>query len=131
MPYALVEFREDHVAAARAFNQRMRLAGGDSADPGPGPAGFLLPERVGHEAKRLQHYVVTDGEFIRGGCLIDRRPHWLASTDAPVWNIQSPLSEGLIHRAHANVALFMMKSLLKQNPLIYGVGMGSESKPFP
>ncbi len=124
MACALVEFDDKLVPAARAFNERMRAAGGDAS------AGFLLPEHAETGISRLRHYVVTEGDFIRGGCLLDKRSHWLSGESAEVWNIQAPLSEGMVDRAHASVAIFMMKTLLKQNPRIYAVGMGSESSPF-
>lgn len=124
MAYTLAEFQECHVPAAQAFNQRMLAAGGHTE------AGFLLPEHP-NSGSRIQHYVVLEQDAIRGGCLIETRRHWLAGAETEVWNIQSPLSEGLIDRAHSNVAVYMMRTLLKRQPLLYGVGMGSELRPFP
>ena len=125
MAYALEAYSARHTAAAVAFNERMRAAEGDAE------AGFLLPEQVPDNGSRYRRFVVTEGEAVRGGCMVELRSHWLAGAAADVWNVQAPLGEGLIDRRHANVAQFMMKSLLALNPRIYAVGMGSLTRPFP
>jgi len=129
-PLRLERYASLHETAARAFNQRMRTA--------HAPIDFLLPEEAsppvtnGLDAPITKHqYVLLEGETARGGVIIQEQPHWVAGETRTVWNVQSPLSEGIADRKYGFVAPFLMKELLRRHPLIYSVGMGSASMPFP
>jgi hypothetical protein len=118
-----------HETAARAFNERMRAA--------CAPVDFLLPEDAPSAAEDLtapvvkRQYVVLEGDIARGGVIVQEQQHWLGGEIRKLWNVQAPLSEGLTDRKYNYVALYLMKELLRRNPLIYSVGMGSESMPYP
>ncbi len=120
-------FNSHHEPAARRFNARM-LEAHAATD-------FLLPETVPGELDlgliTKRHLVVLDGDEIRAGVYLQAQPAWVAGTVRNVWNIQSPVSEGITNPQYNFVALFMLRELLKRNPLIYSIGMGSETKPYP
>src|SRR6185369_6100588 len=128
MPLALVEFNATHETAARRFNGRMCAAGA--------AAEHLLPEnaRTGEEAGSpvdKRHFIVMDGDEARGGVIVQRQPAWVAGDAHDVWNAQAPLSEGFLNPAYSGVAVFLMKTLQRRNPLVYSVGMGGEQMPYP
>src|ERR1700678_1816415 len=120
---------EQHELAAGRFNARLRQANA--------AVDFLLPERIAVDDSAnsslvtKRYYLVLEGEEVRASAYLQDQPVWVGGTVRPVWNVQSFLSEGIVNPNYAPVALFMIKELLKRNRLIYAVGMGSESKPFP
>jgi hypothetical protein len=115
-------------SAAAAFNRRMREANA--------PVDFLLPESEAPEfdpvaAVTKRQHVVVQGQAARGGVIIQEQPAWVGGETRVVWNVQAPLSEGIGDKRYSYVATFLMRELLRMNPLIYSVGMGSASRPYP
>ena len=118
-----------HELAARRFNTRLRQANAE--------VDFFLPEKItvddgaNFSLVTKRYYLVLEGEEVRASAYLQGQPVWVGGTVQPVWNVQSFLSEGIVNPSYAPVAVFMIKELLKRNCLIYAVGMGSESRPFP
>jgi hypothetical protein len=129
MPLRLEPFAEQHLAAVMAFNQRM-VQGHAASD-------FLLPTEV--EAGRTshddpiqwRHYVVVDGDFVRGGLLAMDQPGWLNGRAVRALNFQSPLSEGIVDPKYSIVAMQMVKFMQKQTDDVFMVGMGAADRPLP
>jgi hypothetical protein len=125
-----IELRtERHELAAGRFNVRLRDA--------KAPIDFFLPEKVATEnppassAVSKRYYVVLEDGEVRASVYVQDQPAWVGGTVHSVWNVQSIISEGIVNPNYSSVALFLMKELLKRNPLIYSVGMGSETMPYP
>lgn len=124
-------FTKQYEPAARAFNQRMRLANA--------PADFLLPECAPTEASNRENpspvakeqYIVLENETVRGGFILQKQEYWVQGGIRAAWNVQAPLSEGIVDRKYNFVALWFLETLQSRNPLIYSVGMGSSSRPYP
>jgi hypothetical protein len=126
----LERYGTEHVVAARAFNERMRAA--HATTP------FLLPEAASTPSPdgttppvAQQQYIVLEREAVRGGVIVQQHQHWMAGETRIAWNLQAPLSEGIVDRRYSCVAGFLMNELLRRNALLYSVGMGSAALPYP
>ncbi len=103
---------------------------------------FLLPEgadlqfpddgrgRKPNVTFAKRHFVALDEETVRGGFLLQE--HFCKVADGTVWiaNIQMPISEGLVDRKFSYVAPGMLQLLLKDQPYVFAVGMGSMEAQF-
>src|SRR5271155_4262343 len=110
-----IELRtEHHDSAAGRFNVRLRDANA--------PVDFFLPEKVvGNQftssAVSKRYYVVLEDSEVRASVFVQDQPVWVGGAVHSVWNVQSIISEGIVNPTYNSVALFMMKELLKRNPL--------------
>lgn len=121
MTSQIVEFRREHVPAARRFNARMRAAGA--------PAGFVresVSEPEPAAPVRATQEIVWDGLDIHGGVL---RLDFPASPEAVV-NFQSPISEGTIDKRFSMVAMQLVRHM-QQAGRAFIVGMGGFDQPLP
>jgi hypothetical protein len=116
------------IPACREFNNRLRRHGEPL---------FALPEEAPPERLaspdgiKWTHYVAVDeGGAVRGGVLLMEQRGWLGQRVIPLLNVQSPLSEGTVDRAYSGVGLRMLQFLMRRNPHVYAVGMGSEQNSF-
>jgi hypothetical protein len=121
---------QQHEPAARRFNARMR--------EGRAAVNFLLPETISLDpiqsvaaSVTKRYYVALEGEEIRANAVLQDQLAWVGGQSRRVWNIQSPLSEGIVNPAYNSAAIFLIRELLSRNPFIYSVGMGSEQMPYP
>lgn len=118
MPFALTPYTVEWTTAACSFNQRLTEANA--------PIDFGL-----ESGPSLSRYLVTDGDAVRGGCIVDRESAIVARCAAEVVSIQSPLSEGLIDPEYAACGPWMMRQIIQRWPLAYSVGMGAMDRPYP
>lgn len=126
MKYSIVPYTFEWQAAAKRCNERMRASGSPPFLLPTGEVGF----RVCGPIEWKQWLVVDESGEVHGGCLMQSQPAWVAGEEVPAVNIQSPLSEGIVDRRHAGVAVWMMKELQQRFPFMYSVGMGSVQAPF-
>jgi hypothetical protein len=125
--YQLVSFTPEWQKAAERCNERLR-----ACQP---PPSFFLPRGDGGVVVRgpirWEHWLVIDdtGE-VRGGCLLQTQPAWVAGKETEAVSIQSPLSEGIVDRRHAALAVWMTKEVQDNFPNPYSVGMGSLQAPY-
>jgi hypothetical protein len=118
MPFALAHYTGQWTAAVCNFNQRLREANA--------PIDFGL-----ESSPFADRYLVTDGDAVRGGCIVSREGAVVAGSAAEVVSIQSPLSEGLINSDYSACGPWMMQQILRRWPFAYSVGMGSIDRPYP
>lgn len=123
-PYTTGEQAE----AARAFNDRLRARNQTEyllaeRPPSPEPPGARL---------RNHFFLAREGDSVRGGFLLAEFPAGFGDgRDTAALNAREPLSEALIDPNYALLALRMLKSMERQGPHLFALGMGSESRPFP
>lgn len=118
-----------HVDAVRAFNRRVAAA----LDPE-----LLFPERP--EAAWLakgelpgifqEAFLALDGDVVRGGYFLKHQPFWIAGEVRRVSCYRQPVSEGIVDRAYASLALRMMRDALARQPLLFSLGMGGLDRPI-
>jgi hypothetical protein len=127
MKIAVERFRPEHEAAAGDFNRRLR--------EGRAPTSFVLPAQaasVASGAVTLTHHVAVDGGgAVRGGVLCQEHPGIVSGRVLPVVSLQSPVSEGIIDRAFAFVGPRMIRHVVRHNPHVFAIGMGSADAPLP
>ena len=135
MPIRIESYSSRHLESIRALNQRFRSAGVEE--------GFFLPERSdvndpGAPFEALpglpvvkRHWLLLDGDIVRGGFILQDQQFYLRGRAEWVTNIQMPVTEGLIDRRYAYLAIQMIQAILKRTPLAFAVGMGGMEQPFP
>jgi hypothetical protein len=127
MPLCFEVYEPRHVRAALAFNERMLARG---VDPGlllnRQPTAFDPNLPLSTESR-----VLADGEYIRGGYLLQWRDFWIGGKLRRVCAYQTPISEGLVDRKYVAVGSALVRHALSVNPLLYAVGMGGVDRPLP
>jgi hypothetical protein len=117
------------IAAIRAFNARLSVAS----------AGFELPEAprslgvpredgapVWHEI-----YVAREGSDVRGGYALKRELMNTGDGQFEIWNLQIPLSEGIVNKAYATLGIRLVQDAAAKHSHLYCLGMGSLQRPLP
>jgi len=117
-------YTADAVPAVREFNRRL-LAGGAPADqqfpesPDPG----WMPG--------LELFLAMEGEAVRGGYILRRQRFTVHGESIGAAHYRLPLSEGIVDRAYAMVALRLVRDALAREPRLYALGMGGWDRPLP
>jgi hypothetical protein len=130
MGLRVVLFEAAHEPRVRAFNARLR-----AADASP----FSLPETAPRPNPNtpapgieFRHFVaVDDGGEVRGGYFIRTQPFWIRGQVHMVGHYSAPLSEGIIDKRYAVVGAMMLAHALKEQPLLFAMGMGGMDRPLP
>lgn len=126
MEIRIETYTDVHSPAARAFNQRIASAAAFGLAPNaPKPEAEAAPIRN-------MHYVVVEGEAIRGGFLMAGFRGAFGDRQAiRVWNCREPLSEGITDAKYTFLAIRMLKHIQQQSAYVFALGMGGEQLPFP
>ena len=112
--------------AIRAFNARIATVAPqfrvrDAANPATPPAG-RIDSRV---------YLAVEGETVRGSVTLHRQAFVAGGQPVDAANMQLPITEALVDRRFASLGMWLVKQMLKLQPLVYGVGMGGMEQPLP
>lgn len=76
-------------------------------------------------------FLAVEGGEVRGGFVIRKQDFILDGEVRSIWNYQGPISEGIWDRRFALLGVQMLRSALRQEPLLYCLGMGSRDQPLP
>lgn len=130
MGLRVVYYEASHEPAVRAFHARMRAA--DAllfALPETAPAPNPNTPAPGIE---FRHFVVLDdaGE-VRGGYFIRTQPFCIRGQIHGVGHYNAPLSEGIVDKRYAAVGAAMLAHALREQPLLFAMGMGGMDRPLP
>jgi len=68
---------------------------------------------------------------IRGGYILRRQQFLVAGETEIAAHYRQPLSEGVIDRAYATLALRLVRDALARQPRLYAAGMGGWNNPLP
>ena len=126
----MVYYIASHEPAVRAFNSRMRAAG---ALPFPLPETAPAPNpNTPAPGIAYSHFVVADdaGE-VRGGYFIRTQPFYIRGQIHSVGQYNAPLSEGIADKRYAAVGSMMLAHALREQPLLFAMGMGGVDRPLP
>jgi hypothetical protein len=130
MGLRVVYYQASHEPAVRAFNDRMR-----SADawhfrlPETAPAANPHTPAPGIE---FRHFVVVDDDGeVRGGYFIRTQPFYIRGQVHDVGHYNAPLSEGIADKRYTVVGAVMLAHALREQPLLFAMGMGSMDRPLP
>lgn len=123
-------YSEEHEYAVEQFNRRLA----DGGSPFAFPTSCTMPWLPkGHgRTTFMEGYVAVDKEAVRGGYLIKHQPFKVGDAmREDVKNIQLPLSEGSVNSAFSHVGVMILAEALRNNPLLYALGMGGIQTPLP
>jgi hypothetical protein len=125
MVIAIRPFTEDLIPAVKAFNSRL-TAGGAPQElfrfP-ENPIPDLLP-RVDDRKIYEEYFLSVEDDSVRGGYILKHQDFSFHGEIRSIGALGGPVSEGIVNRKYAWVALQMERSALKRQPLLYGLGMG-------
>ena len=112
---AIRPFTEEWTGAVRDFNLRIAGTGFDyPLDPAP------------------DHFLAVEDAHMRGGYVLGRQRFWLQGKAVDVAHYRLPVVEGLgADRTYATLGLQLIRHALKQQPLLYALGMGGFHQPLP
>ncbi len=76
---------------------------------------------------------MVDGQAVHGGYILQAQPFYIAGEVRLTGNYQMPISEGVVNKKYLYVGMLMLRSVLEQYPLLFGVGMGGggPDQPLP
>ena len=129
MALTIVPYLAEHEAAVAAFNERARTHGAPFGLSKSPVAGWL-PKRDGAPVHR-EFFLALDGAEVRGGFTLRRQEFWLRGERVLAANYQGPLSEGLWDRRYMMAGVQMLRAALRDQPLLYALGMGGLEQPLP
>jgi len=125
MSIAIVSYTAAHEAAVREFNARLRAKGATWAFPDSCVPQWL-PRREGNTLYQEYFLAVENGLVVRGGYILKRQRFLVNGNLLEIGDYRLPLSEGLIDRSFALVALDLACDNLRRLPMSYGLGFGGE-----
>lgn len=111
---AIRPFTEEWTGAVRDFNAR--IAG----------SGFDYPVVAAPD-----HFLAVDDAQVRGGYILRRQRFWIHGEAREVAHYRLPVSEGIRDRTYATLGMQLIRHALKQEPLLYALGMGGFDHPLP
>jgi hypothetical protein len=117
------------IPAIRAFNARLAAA----------DAGFELPETprslgvAREDGAPVWHeiFVAREGSDVRGGYALKRELMNTRDQQVEIWNLQIPLSEGIVNKAYATLGIRLVQDAAAKHSHLYCLGMGSLQRPLP
>jgi hypothetical protein len=108
----------------RRFNQRLDAGGADPEMRFPEtPAPGLM--------EGMDLWLAVEDDEVRGGYMLRRQSFSFGGEAHPVAHYRLPLSEGLVNRAYAGLAVRLVRDALSREAGLYALGMGGWEKPLP
>ncbi|RYD71179.1 MAG: hypothetical protein EOP84_25340 [Verrucomicrobiaceae bacterium] len=129
MPLQIVPYEPPHEPAVAAFNERAQTHNAPFGLSKRALAAWL-PKESGRPVYR-EFFLAIDGSDVRGGFTLRRQDFWLREQVRPAANYQGPLSEGLWDRRYMMSGVQMLRAALRDQPLLYALGMGGMQQPLP
>ena len=114
----------------RGFNSRLQAADAllfPLTETAPQPN----PNRPATGIEFRHFVVVDDGGEVRGGYFLRSQPFWIRGKMHAVAHYNAPLSEGIIDKRYATVGAMMLAHALREQPLLFAMGMGGMDRPLP
>lgn len=129
MPLQIVPYGPEHVSAVAAFNERAR-AHQAPFELSKTPVAGWLPRL---ETRRLfrEFFLAIESREVRGGFTLRRQDFLLNGATTAIANYQGPLSEGIWDRRQMMAGVQMLRAAMKEQPLLYALGMGGMEQPLP
>jgi len=129
MQIRIVEYSDRWRDALAAFNARLAAGGSSFRLPPPPDLSVSLPVlQTGLLQK--QYLAVDQGDNVRGGYVLKFQDFWLAGEVAAIAGFRLPVSEAIVNRSYSHVAAGLLVNAQKQQPMLYGHGMGGFKEPI-
>ncbi len=130
MSIVIEPYRKEHEPAVEAFNQRLQ-AGGEEIIFFRQAEHEYLAKVAGSDLFQEQWVALEDGA-VRGGYALKRQN--FSFSDGTVRSIgyyHHCLSEGIINQAYARVGSILLMHAMRQEQMLYCLGMGGYDRPLP
>ena len=131
MAIAIQPYTEKWIPAVKAFNQR--LAAGGIATEFHFPENHLpswLPKLEGRNLYQ-EFYLAVEGDAVHGAYILKHQDFSLHGKIVPVIYYHLPISEGIVNKAYSSVGVHMLRNAMKQQPVLFCLGMGGSDRPLP
>ncbi len=124
-------FRDKHVSAVQAFNERAeRLSPHKEFRLAPRPAHGRFAPDSGNPVWE-DYYLALEGEQVRGGYALRRLPFQANAVELKLGFFYAPVAEALWDKRYAMVASQLLRDALRRNPHLFCLGMGGWGNPLP
>lgn len=135
MPISIVPYAEQHIPAVKDFNQRLRNGGA--------PADYVFSEShipawlpkhgvcSGAAPVYNEFYLALDRDAVRGAFVLKHQVFSFAGALKPLVYLHHPFSEGIVDKRYSQVGAQMLMRIVRQNPLLFALGMGGYDRPLP
>jgi len=131
MHLRVVEYADEWMAPLDAFNARLAAGGSSAFFPRP-PGPRVEPPRFHDGLKQVRYLAIEEdvevgsdlAPRVRGAYALKFQPFWLAGEVVDVADFALPVSEGVVDRSYAEVAVRLLFDAVRRQPLLYGLGMG-------
>ncbi|MGB6623649.1 MAG: hypothetical protein WBE43_02595 [Candidatus Acidiferrales bacterium] len=131
MPITIQPYTEKFIPAVKEFNRRLK-SGGCFSD-------FLFFEhyisaslpRVEKRSLYEEYFLAVEEGVVRGGFAVKNQEFSLSGEFKPIAFYHFPLSEGIVDKAYTNVGVQMLRTALRDHPLMFALGMGGFDQPLP
>ncbi len=122
MALEIVPYLPVYSAAVGRFHQRLAAGGVEMQFPEAGGADWI---------PGTQQWLAVEGGEVRGGYLLRRQRFCFGGETHQAAHYRLPLSEGLVNRTYASLALRLVRDALTREASLYALGMGGWDKPLP
>ncbi len=78
-----------------------------------------------------EYYLATENGFVRGGFILKYQDFVVNGKNLTVVYYHLPLSEGIVNKAYTSTGVFMLRTAIKMQPVLFALGMGGFDKPLP
>jgi hypothetical protein len=124
-------YTESWIPAVRAFNAR--LAAGGVSDELRLPEHHVpdwLPKTDGRLPYQ-EYFLAADGDAVRGGYALKHQDFDVRGQARRLALYRLPLSEGIVDRAYTRAGIMLLRAALREQPLLFALGMGGYDRPLP
>ena len=122
MAIEIVPYLPSYGAAIDRFHRRLAAGGVDMQFPDAGGADWM---------PGTQQWLAVESGEVRGGYLLRRQTFSCGGETHQAAHYRLPLSEGLVNRTYASLALRLVRDALTREASLYALGMGGWDKPLP
>lgn len=130
MGIQVVAYQKGHEPAVAAFNQRLRDAG-VAFQFFETCSSSWLPADEEAPVHRLYRLAIDGDGVVRGGYALRCQEFSIGGKSLQVANYQLPLSEGIFNSDFRTLGTRLLRSALREFPLLYSLGMGGITQPLP
>jgi len=131
MAIAIEPYKEHLIPAVKSFNMRLGM-GGVSTE-------FRFPEhhipqwlpKLTDRSLYQELFLALENGSVHGGYILKHQEFFVRGIPKQVAYYHLPLSEGVVNKRHATVGVHMLRHALREQPLLFALGMGSFDRPLP
>jgi len=126
MALSIIPFTRDHVTAVKALNSRLKAGGCAYAFPADPVPAWLPPGSLPYQDYRI----ALDGDTVRGAYILKHELFILDNVETNLACFQLPISEGVVDRRFAMIALRLIRDALATYSKLYALGLGGLDEPI-